>query len=238
MFRVPAAVLVVLAAAWACSSSDDPSDGVVDEDAGADASAGTGGTGGSSGAGGSAGSDTDAGDASVDAPIDAVADVATDPFADAPPPPDPGSPVSIVLFGEMDGVDVTGVYDMGSIPAVACGPGYDVERTSPTTDSVTIRWLDTVVDLDPPVGSYDESDNFEIVISKFIKVDGSTKRLTLRAGQPYPASQVLGSVDAQDLSAAGTLTANFHVTKARRFVDQDEGIVDGSVYVWVAGNCK
>ncbi|MCA9646506.1 MAG: hypothetical protein H6718_34095 [Polyangiaceae bacterium] len=220
----------------ACSSDNPAKSGA---DAGADVSsagnAGSAGEGGIGGSGGSGGATPDASD-DGQAGSDAM-DAATDPFADAPPRPDLNGPMQIVLFGELDGIDVTGTYDQDPGSTV-CGEGFTATREDGVGGSVVISWQDDMTTLVPTVGDYDARYGFDITVTKFVRIDDTPKQVSFRAGQTYPGSTLSGNVSHSDLIASGTLEAFFEITSAERVVDSNEGLKSGQLYLWVAGSCQ
>ena len=247
---------MLLAGAWVssgCGSDEKKSKPGAEADASDDTSS-AGGSGGMAGGGGMPPM-MDAGvDSSVDSSADVVVDVGLDRFADAPPRPGPTDPMTVVLFGQLDGIDLTGSYeffetdDAGAsldICGAASSPmdagqitGFDLRRTDEFEGTViNVRYSDPVVS-NPVVGTYDQFDSWDFTISRFAKIDGATKLVTFRAGQVTTDSELLGDVRAEDLDGTGSLDAFFHITKARRVVDVDEGIKDGDLFLWIAGTCK
>ncbi len=244
MRRLLATLAVPLLLACSSSSSEgEPDAAVAAPDTGAGGSGGGGG-GGQPDAAGGGGPDA-AIDASIDVGGDVVMDVAVDPFADAPARPIATDPLSVVLFGHVDGIDVTGTYDLGEDaggPADVCGPGFEVERTNEIGTTVAIRWSD-MVNANPPPDTYDQFDAFDFTISRFMRVDGALRQITIRAGQVTTDSELLGTVHSEDLDATGTIDAEFHITKAGVVglsgdPDASTTISDGDLFLWVAGTCK
>ncbi len=252
--------LLVAALALGCGSEDAKGGGAEknpDAGDGAGGSGGAAGTGGTAGDGGVAGTGGAGGtepDASIDASDDGPADAPIDMFGDAPPRPDPTDPMAVVLFGDLDGIDLTGTYTFSLVSDSGasldrCGAasqpqdagaivGFDIRRSDEFDATVvTVRYSDPIVP-NPPVGPYDQSDWWDISISRFARIDGSTRLVTFRAGQVTTGSELLGDVRAEDLDGAGHLDAFFHITKARRVVSVDEGIKDGNLYLWVGGTCR
>ncbi len=234
---VPCCLALLLATSLGCSS-EDAAGGAADaggdtSQAGAAGSAGSGGGGGGA-AGGSGGGVSDA---SADTQLD-TADATTDPFVDAPPRPSVDGPMTIVLYGELDGVDLTGTYDQTTGGGTICGDGFRVERDDGLGGSVVIHWQDDTTSLVPTVGAFNASYGFDFTISRFVRIDDVAKQLTFRAGQTYPGSALAGDVTRSDLAATGKLEAFFTISSAERVVDVNEGIKTGTLYLWVAGSCK
>ncbi|MEZ4374035.1 MAG: hypothetical protein R3B07_24645 [Polyangiaceae bacterium] len=220
----------------ACSS-DPAATGAAD--AGGDVSSGgTGGSGGSGGTGATAGTGGEAPDASADGEADAdVMDAATDPFADAPPRPLLTGPMTIVLYGELDGVDLTGTYDMDPGSTV-CGEGFTATREDGVGGSVVVSWQDDMTSLVPTLGDYDARYGFDISVTKFVRINDTPKQVHFRVGQTYPGSVMSGNVSHSDLVTSGTLEAFFDITSAERVVDTNEGLKSGQLYLWIAGSCQ
>lgn len=226
--------LVLVPVACGSDSKDDPPT----DDAGSDVS--TAGSAGSGGAGGGAGGGS--GGESQDASLDAFADVdamdaAGDPFADAPPRPTLDGPMTIVLFGELDGIDLTGTYDQDPGSTV-CGAGFSATRDDGVGGSVVISWQDDMTSLVPTLGDYDARYGFDLSVTKFVRIDDAPKQVYFRAGQTYPGSALSGNVSHSDLVASGTFEAFFEVTSAERVVDTNEGLKSGKLYIWIAGSCQ
>lgn len=255
-----AALAMAASTGAGCSSDGSSDDNNATADAGDDSSAGsgatagssgnggtggTGATGGQGGTGGAGGSGGEAGDAGSDAPMD----VATDPFVDAPPRPSPTGPMTVVMFGELDGIDLTGTYEMDGSVADVCGDGFVVERQNEFgTVGARFDWVDDQSNLAPFVGTYDESYGFNIQINRQLKIDGATKTLLLRAGQSFNPgdvdagaaqydSDLEGEVYQADFDTSGEFDSFFVIRRAERFVDTWEGTVEGELYIWFAGTC-
>ncbi|MCA9631435.1 MAG: hypothetical protein KC766_27445 [Myxococcales bacterium] len=230
------AALVFALCPSACSSESSESSS---KDAGPDVS--TAGSGGAGGSGGSAGAGATGGE-SQDASIDVdggedAMDAASDPFVDAPPRPTIDGPMTIVLYGELDGVELTGTYDQDPGNTV-CGPGFTATREDGLGGSVVISWQDDMTSLVPTLGDYDARYGFDISVTKFMRIDNTPKQIHFRVGQTYPGSAMSGNVSQSDLVTSGTLEAFFEITSAERVVDTNEGLKSGKLYLWVAGSCQ
>lgn len=146
--------------------------------------------------------------------------------------------MTVVLFGELDGVELTGTYDQTAGAGTICGDGFRLERDDGLGASVVIKWQDDMTSLVPTVGAFDASYGFDFTISRFLRIDDVPKQLSFRAGQTYPGSALSGDVTLSDLAATGKLEGFFTITSAERVVDTNEGLKTGTLYLWVAGSCR